>query len=447
MGKSTVGKNSRTPLFFGLGLGLTAVGTFLLWRWFQQQKPKQSQPATLATPDPQYSYYQQILRHYPLPVAYVDMDLLDENSQQVLRRTGHKKIRLATKSIRSVAILRHLLSRDSRFQGLMCYTAAEALYLAQRGFDDLLVAYPTWNGEEITAVFQANQQGHHITLMADSMSHLRRYSQLAQAVGGTHPLPVALDIDMSEDYPGLHFGVWRSTVRTPDHALVLAQAIRQDPYLTLDGVMGYEAQIAGVADDVPGQDGQNRLIRWLQQRSVQTVQARRTAVVHALRAQGHQLRFVNGGGTGSLASTSQDTAVTELTAGSAFYAPTLFDQYHDFRYRPAAGFALQIVRRPHKHIYTCLGGGYIASGAISPHKAPQPYLPTGATLTPLEGAGEVQTPVFYDGALDLQLGDPIFFRHAKAGELCEHFDTLRLIKQGHVIGEVETYRGDGQTFV
>ncbi len=426
------------------------MGGLLLWKWLKQQKQANQRiplPQPTHSADQRYHYYHQILGDYSLPVAFVDMDLLDENIQQVLRRSRHKKIRIATKSIRSVAMLRHILNAHERFQGLMCYTAAEAVYLAQRGFTDLLVAYPTWNREEITAVVEANQRGQQITLMVDSMTHIRHLSQITAEVGGTKPLPVCLDLDMADDYPGLHFGVWRSTVKTGDHALVLANAIRQEPRLVLDGVMGYEAQIAGVGDAIPGQTAQNALIRWLKKRSVKRVAQRRTAVVRALREAGHHLRFVNGGGTGSLSTTSQDTAVSELTAGSAFYAPTLFDQYQDFRYQPAAGFALQIVRRPRHDLFTCLGGGYIASGTVGPNKAPQPYLPMGATLTPLEGAGEVQTPVQYNGSLDLQIGDPIFFRHAKAGELCEHFDRLRLLKHGRVIGEVETYRGDGQTFL
>lgn len=448
-----MGKRLNKPML--LGLGLTAVGGFLLWRWLKQQKQANQriplqQPANSAnSADQRYHYYKQVLDGYNLPVAFVDMDMLDENVQQVLRRSGHKTVRVATKSVRSVAMLRHILSRDPRFQGLMCYTAVEAVYLAKKGFSDLLVAYPTWNRDDITAVVRANQHGHQITLMVDSMAHLHHISQIAAEADphGHTAVPLCLDLDMADDYPGLHFGVWRSTVKTGDHALVLANAIRQDPRLRLDGVMGYEAQIAGVGDDVPGQEAQNALIRWLKKRAVKQVAARRTAVVRALREAGHHLRFVNGGGTGSLSTTSQDTAVTEVTAGSAFYAPALFDQYHDFRYQPAAGFALQIVRRPRHDLFTCLGGGYIASGAVGPDKAPQPYLPTGAALTPLEGAGEVQTPVQYTGSLDLQVGDPIFFRHAKAGELCEHFDLLRLIKHGRVIGEVETYRGDGQVFL
>ena len=170
-------------------------------------------------------------------------------------------------------------------------------------------------------------------------------------------------------------------------------------------------------------------------------------VVQVLEASGHALRFVNGGGTGSLESTREDPAVTELTAGSGFYAPCLFDGYRAFHHRPAVGFALPITRRPAPGIYTCHGGGYVASGAAGADRLPAPWLPEGARLLGTEGAGEVQTPVRYDGPLALRVGDPIFFRHAKAGELCERFDELLLIAGDVITARATTYRGDGKTFL
>ncbi len=145
--------------------------------------------------------------------------------------------------------------------------------------------------------------------------------------------------------------------------------------------------------------------------------------------------------------TGKESVVTEITVGSGFYAPSLFDYYRDFRYQPAAGFAIEIVRQPDASIYTCLGGGYIASGAAGPEKLPQPYLPEGAKLDSLEGAGEVQTPIHYRGPIALKPGDPIFMRHGKAGELCERFTHLLLVSNGAVVEEVTTYRGDGKCFI
>ncbi|MBE2224604.1 MAG: amino acid deaminase/aldolase, partial [Anaerolineae bacterium] len=256
-----------------------------------------------------------------------------------------------------------------------------------------------------------------------------------------------LDLDMSSDYGPIHFGVWRSGMQDGKTAVSLAKRIDQSPHLTLDGVMGYEAQIAGLGDANASQKVMSRVIRLLKKRSVPEVAQRRAHVIAELEAAGLSLRFVNGGGTGSLHTTSQETAVTEVTAGSAFFAPLLFDHYQDFQFQPAAGYAIQIVRQPKPGTYTCLGGGYPASGQTGPDKSPQPYLPIGARLDSNEGAGEVQTPIHYTGSEELALGDPIFMRHAKAGELCERFERLLLVRNGRVQESVTTYRGDGQCFL
>jgi D-serine deaminase-like pyridoxal phosphate-dependent protein len=202
-----------------------------------------------------------------------------------------------------------------------------------------------------------------------------------------------------------------------------------------------------VGDKYPGKAAKNAIVRALKRRSVGMVAERRAAVVELIHSLGGSLRFVNGGGSGSMATTRAEAAVTELTVGSAFYAPALFDNYRDFRYQPAAGFAVEIVRRPAANRYTCLGGGYVASGAPGADRLPQPYLPTGVRLDALEGVGETQTPVRYVGDVPLGIGDPIFFRHSKAGELCERFTQLLLVSQGAVVGEATTYRGDGQCFL
>ncbi|MBA2394473.1 MAG: amino acid deaminase/aldolase [Ktedonobacteraceae bacterium] len=380
-----------------------------------------------------------------MPFAYVDLDLLEQNICQILTRAQGKRIRLASKSLRSVAILQRILASDSSFQGIMCYTAREALYLTARGFTDLLIGYPVWNEQDITAITQVTREGASITLMIDSVEHIEHIEALVQGEGVS--LPVCLEIDMSLNIPGLHFGVWRSPLRTPEQARPLIERILASSSVRLDGLMGYEAQIAGVGDNIPGQKVKNTLVRLLKRRSRRDVADRRAAFGALVKTYGETLRFVNGGGTGSIATTAQEDGVTEITVGSGFYAPMLFDYYQDFHYQPAAGFAIEIVRRPQPAIYTCSGGGYIASGATGREKLPHPYLPSGAALDPLEGAGEVQTPIKYNGPIHLQPGDPVFLRHSKAGELCERFTQLLLVSHGTIVDEVTTYRGDGQCFI
>ena len=157
------------------------------------------------------------------------------------------------------------------------------------------------------------------------------------------------------------------------------------------------------------------------------------------------LRFVNGGGTGSIERTAAEPAVTEVAAGSGLFGPTLFDTYRAFKPRPAAFFVLPVVRKPTARVATALGGGYVASGAAGRDRLPRPVSPPGLKLDALEGAGEVQTPLL--GAADLRVGDRVWFRHAKAGELCERFDAVHLVAGGELVGSAPTYRGEGKTFL
>ncbi len=392
-----------------------------------------------------YGYYRSVFAGRTMPFAFVDLDLLDENVRAVKERAGAKRVRLASKSIRCTAMLRRILAADERFQGMMCFTTREAVWLAGQGFTDLLIGYPTWHPADIGAVAEATKNGAQITLMVDSPAHVAQIAGVARQHGTC--LPVCIEVDMSIDVPGLHFGVWRSTLRTPEQVRPVLEAIAKEPAVFLDGIMGYEAQIAGVGDNFPGQGMQNRIVRALKRRSVPVAAERRAATLKLINEMGMSARFVNGGGTGSLATTREEPGVTEITVGSGFYSPALFDNYRDFRFQPAAGYAIEIVRQPAPDLYTCLGGGYIASGSVGPEKQPQPYLPAGAKLLPREGAGEVQTPVRYAGPTPLNLGDPIFMRHSKAGELCEHFNRLLLVSNGQIVDEVPTYRGEGQAFL
>lgn len=388
-----------------------------------------------------YRYYQSLFSGIPKPFAFIDLDLLEENAQQVRLQSNGKQIRIASKSIRSVAILQHLLQLDECFTGLMCYSGPEVLHLCAHGMDQLLLGYPIWEKSWLEAIAGEVKNGRSITLMIDSLSHVEHVEQLARRTGVR--LPVCLDVDMSSDLFGLHFGVWRSPIRSLEAALDVVRRIAASDHLYLDGIMGYEAQIAGVGDRYPRRFFKNTVIRLLKQHSVREIAERRAMLASELQKLGVAPRFVNGGGTGSLHLTGKEEAVTELTAGSGFYSPALFDYYQDFRFHPAAGFALEIVRQPAASIYTCAGGGYIASGAAGKDRLPLPYLPQKVKLLPNEGAGEVQTPILYRGTETLQLGDPVFFRHAKAGELCERFSRLYCVSGGKIVREVTTYRGDG----
>lgn len=391
-----------------------------------------------------YSDYLRICRDLQAPYALLDLDHLDQNIQALLKRAGHLPVRIASKSIRARWVLDYLRAASPQFQGLMTYSAAETAWLAEQGYDNLLLAYPSFDRRAIQAICAQVRMGKQVWLMVDALEQVLFLQQIAEEQ--QTPLQLCLDIDMSSDYPGLHFGVWRSPLTHPDQAVRLAQQIMQSPWLKPNACMGYEAQIAGVGDAMPGQSAKNLVVKQLKRHSIEQLAQRRKRIKAALADLGIELSLFNGGGTGSLESTAQDPSVTEVTVGSGFYAPTLFDHYTQFRHLPAALFALPLTRQPAPGIYTCFSGGYIASGSVGKEKLPQPVLPQGLSLFDNEGAGEVQTPLKYTGSEPLKLGQPVFFRHAKAGELCERFQALWLVRGETVLQAVPTYRGEDQCF-
>lgn len=383
-----------------------------------------------------YHRYTTALGELSRPLAFVDEEALYENAQRVLAYAGKLPIRIATKSIRSAGILQRLFSYSGQFQGMLCMSAREALHLSEAGLDNFLIGYPFYQAAERRAFRALLEQGKKAIALVDSPEHVEAIE--AELSGTSLRAPVCMDVDMSSDWGVLYFGVRRSPVRSVEAAVELARFIAKQPHLELVGIMGYEAQIAGVGDRRVGWKG--GVIRWLKRRSWGEVVQRRRAVIEALKAEGFSLILVNGGGTGSLKETHSDPTVTEVTAGSAFFAPALFDHYEKVQFVPAAGFSLEIVRQPAPEIFTCHGGGYIASGAVGPEKLPRPWLPPRARFLAHEGAGEIQTPLHIPSAPSfLRVGAPVYLRHAKAGELSQRFPYLYLIQGEKVVDTVPTY--------
>jgi D-serine deaminase-like pyridoxal phosphate-dependent protein len=433
---------------------------------------------------------EQATAHLEPPFALVDLDALWANAADLERRAAPKPIRLASKSVRCRALQQRVLARDG-FSGTLAYTLPEALWLAGHGFEDLLVAYPTADRAALRGLarLSAERPQARVTVMVDSVAQLEQLETARGDLGhgdlghgdlghgdlghgdlghgdlghgdlghgdlghgdlghAAAPVRVCIDLDAGLHLLGgrVRIGVKRSPVRTPTQAAALARAILAHDGLELVGLMAYEAQTAGLGDAPPGRPARALALRLLQALSARELAARRAEAVAAVRALA-PLQIVNGGGTGSLQLTARERAVTELTAGSGLYGPTLFDGYRSFRPRPAALFALPVVRRPGVGVATVLGGGYVASGPAGADRLPRPHLPAGLRLDRQEGAGEVQTPLLGAPAARLRVGDRVWFRHAKAGELCERFATLHLLEGDRIVEELPTYRGEGQCFL
>ncbi|MBP8539851.1 alanine racemase [Streptomyces sp. MK37H] len=388
--------------------------------------------------------YDRATAHLEAPVAIVDLGAFDDNARDLVRRAGGKPIRVASKSVRCRALLERVLARDG-FAGIMSFTLPESLWLAREGFDDVLLAYPSADRDGFATLTGDPKLAQAVTVMVDDLSQLDLIDSVR---AGTEEVRVCLELDTSLRLLGgrVRVGALRSPLREPEQLATLARAITDRPGFRLVGLMAYEGHVAGVGDAVPGSPLRSRAIRLMQSVARRELAARRAAAVRAVRAVA-DLEFVNGGGTGSVQHTAAEDAVTEIAAGSGLYQPRLFDHYTSFRGRPAALFAQPVVRRPGVGVVTVLGGGYPASGAAGRDRLPVPYLPEGLEYDSMEGPGEVQTPLLGTAADDLLIGDKVWFRHAKAGELCERFDTLRLIEGDRVVAEVPTYRGEGRTYL
>jgi D-serine deaminase-like pyridoxal phosphate-dependent protein len=377
------------------------------------------------------------------PLMIVDLDAFDANAVDLARRADGKPVRLASKSVRVPALIERALATPG-FRGVLAYSLREALWLEQHGIsDDIVIAYPTVDRAALAELVASPTTASRVTLMVDDIAQL----DVVDSIRSSHAVRVrvALDVDAGLRLGGQHIGPKRSPLHDVEDVVRIARHVTERAGFELVGVMTYEGQVAGVPDDVPKQRARSLVVRRLKAASMTQLVERRHVIAERL-AQLVDLEFWNGGGSGSVQATVADPVVTEVAAGSGLLVPGLFDHYQSFTPRPAAFYALPVTRKPSATMVTVHGGGFIASGAVGADRAPIPWAPPGLHLTSLEGAGEVQTPLTGHPAALLRIGDLVWFRHAKSGELFEHTTTVRLLAGDDFVDEVPTYRGCGHAW-
>ncbi|WP_209370249.1 alanine racemase [Brevibacterium renqingii] len=401
------------------------------------------------------------------PTAVIDLGAFDSNLDALAERARGLPIRIATKSLRTASAIERALEHPA-YSGVLAYSVPEALTLHARGVRDIVIGYPSLDRRALADLLAEADATGTITLMIDSVAHLDVIDDvrrgLAEAGEGTAvgrsataqhrdtaeaaaaSVRVCIDVDSSfrpaEAWLGdrIHIGARRSPIREASSAAALAEQVAARPGFELVGLMFYEGQIAGTAD--AGRSARQAVVRALQRASIAELAERRAAVTAAVRDVA-ELEFVNGGGTGSFESSAVAGTLTELAAGSGLFSPALFDGYTHFRHSPAAFFATPVVRRPAPGWVTVFKGGFIASGVPGEDRAPTIAWPPGLEYSSLEGAGEVQTPLTGPGTEVLRIGDLVWFRHAKAGELAEHFNEFLVVSGATVVESWSTYRGEG----
>lgn len=395
------------------------------------------------------------------PSAWLDLDALDRNIVKVYKNTKAVNLRIATKSIRSIEVLKYIKARTPNYIGLMSYAADESLYLLEEGFENILCAYPTLDIDSVQKTLAYSSKGATMVWMADTIEHLtllyQATTEYKEHTGEDVRIKVCLDINMSMVLPKIYFGTKRSALKGLRDIKKLLKAAEKLNTIDVVGIMGYEAQIAGLADHSPDKPLASKAIPILKKRSRAHVSQRRNAVVDWFAYQDNHLEFVNGGGSGSMVFTAKQPEITEVTVGSAYYKPAYFDYMDTMNeFEGAAGFVLPITRKPEKNVVTCQSGGYIASGPIGTDKQPVVVYPANVSILADEGFGEVQTPLAIKGKSkkdkQFDIGKYVWLRHAKAGELCEHFGELICYKEDKALpstGELstmQTYRGAGKCF-
>lgn len=376
------------------------------------------------------------------PSVVIDLEAFDRNTVKVAQQCqGSQTLRVATKSVRVPFLLKRILDFGLPYRGLMTFSAFETRDLAQDGFDDFLLAYPLATHGEAEAIRQVVDKKKKVRVVVDSAEHL----EILAPVFGDSSIEVVLDIDLSLRPLGgkIHLGVRRSPLRSPEDVWGMYQKLSLYPMIRFGGLMGYEAQVAGLGDRNPFSTALNPIKQMIRKASANRCARLRKSIFELFEQKKVSIPLYNGGGSGSLNWTHDEACLTEMAAGSAWFSPHLFDYYSNIKFEPSCFFALSIVRRSDPLHSTLQGGGYIASGEPGWDRLPVLHWPKGLKWVSAEGCGEVQSPVY---GRRLPIGRHVVLRHAKAGELMERFNEVFLVQENHVVNAVPTYRGLGRAY-
>jgi D-serine deaminase-like pyridoxal phosphate-dependent protein len=242
----------------------------------------------------------------PTPALVVDLDAFERNLALMAKRaaTAGLALRPHAKTHKSATIGHRQIEAGAI--GVCCVKLGEAEALAQAGLRRLLVTSPVVGSDGAARAAALVRIDPDLLLVAD---HRKQIETLASAASAAEVrLSIVIDIDV---------GMGRTGVPTPAAAVALAQQIARCPSLRLAGVQGYGGKWQHIAGEAE------------RRAAVEQGMARLTAAIEALRAAGHDVRLVTGGGTGSFAADAALRVLNEVQPGSYIFM--------DNEYRDALG--------------------------------------------------------------------------------------------------------------
>jgi D-serine deaminase-like pyridoxal phosphate-dependent protein len=240
----------------------------------------------------------------PTPVLLADLDRLEANIARMASRAAGAglAVRPHAKSHKCAAIARRQLEAGAA--GICCAKIGEAEALAAAGVGPILLTSPIVGDDQARRVAALARAHPGLAVVVD---HPRQARELARAFAGAEDAPLATLVDVD-------VGLARTGVSTPEDALAVATAIAESGSLRLAGVQGYGGHwqhIAGLAK---------------RRAAIAAGMERLSGVVSALRAAGHAIDWVTGGGTGSFSADAQLGVLTEVQPGSYIFMDS---QYRD----------------------------------------------------------------------------------------------------------------------
>ena len=239
----------------------------------------------------------------PTPALVVDLDAFERNVARMAQRAASAGLALRphAKSHKSATIGRQQIKAGAI--GLCCVKLGEAEALAEAGLRQLLITSPIVGSDAATRAAALVRVDPNLMLVVDHREQVEALAAAASAVKVC--LSVLIDIDV---------GLRRTGVTTAGAAVALAEQIAGCSSLRLAGVQGYGGHwqhLVGLAE---------------RRNAVEGGMARLTAALEALRAGGHHVPIVTGGGTGTFAADAAVRVLNEVQPGSYIF---MDNQYRD----------------------------------------------------------------------------------------------------------------------